>query len=106
MKRKAPAGEPRPKGRPQKNPTEPRSDGCEELSREISNKPLQEIPNKTIIRADKNIEEQEVVMLLIKTNSKIHEPKSYNKAIDDPIHGRRWEEAIEEKLQNLESHQT
>ena len=90
-KRKAPAGEPRPRGRPRKNP---------------SVVTHEEPPSETTIRADNNIEEQEVAMSLTEANSKIHEPKSYDEAIDDPIHGRRWREAIEEELQNLESHQT
>lgn len=94
-------GEPKPRGRPQKNSTEPCSDGREEPLRKTPNKLSREIPNK---RADKNIEEQEVAISLTETNSKIHEPKSYNKAIDDLIYGRRWKEVIEEELQNLESH--
>lgn len=89
LKRKATAREPRPKGRPQKNPIEPYGNGCKEPSRETINKPSSEIPNETTIGANKNIEEPEVMMLLTKTISKIHEPKSYNKAIDDPIHSRR-----------------
>ena len=38
--------------------------------------------------------------------SKIYEPKTYNEAKADPIHGRQWREAIEEELQNLEQHST
>ena len=46
-----------------------------------------------------------MAMLMTKAFSKIHKPKSYDKAINDPIHGRQWRKAIEEKLQNLENHQ-
>lgn len=35
---------------------------------------------------------------LIKTSSKVHELKTYNKAIDNPIHGKRWHKAIDNKL--------
>lgn len=80
LKKKAQAGEPRPRRRPQKNPMEAHSDSRKKPSRKIS--------NKTIIRANKNIKEQGVEMSLIKTNSKIHKPKLYNKAIDDPIYSR------------------
>ncbi len=48
----------------------------------------------------------EVAMSMTKVNSKIHEPASYDEAVNDPIHGRRWREAIEEELQNLRNHQT
>lgn len=30
----------------------------------------------------------------------------YDEAVNDAIHGRRWREAIEEEMQNLENHQT
>lgn len=99
-------GELRPRERLRKNPSELCDYGREESLRETSNKLLREILNQTIIRANKNIEEQEVVMSLTKTNSKVHEPKSYDKAIDDPIYGRHWRKGIKEELQNLKSHQT
>lgn len=97
LKRKAPAGELQPRRRSQKNLTEAFIDSCEER--------LREIPNKTTIGADNNIEEKEVAMLFTKINNKIYEPKSYDKTINDPIHGRHWRETIEKKLQNLKSHQ-
>ena len=40
------------------------------------------------------------------TNSKVREPKTYNEAINNPIHGNRWREAINEELWSLDSHQT
>lgn len=39
-------------------------------------------------------------------SSKVHEPATYEEAISDPIHSRRWKEAIEEEIQNLEDHYT
>lgn len=98
LKRKAPAEELQPKRRPQKNLTEAFINSCEER--------LREIPNKTTIRADKNIEEKEVAMSLTKINRKIYLPKSYDKTINDPIHGCHWRETIEKELQNMKSHQT
>ena len=53
-----------------------------------------------------NKEQLETAMSITECSSKIHEPTSYNEAVSDPIHGRRWREAIEEELQNLENHQT
>lgn len=90
LKRKALAGELQPRRRPQKNLTETFIDSCEER--------LREIPNKTTIRTDKNIEEKEVAMSLTKINSKIYEPKSDDKTINGPIHGRHWRETIEKEL--------
>ena len=40
------------------------------------------------------------------TSSKVQEPKTYNEAINDPIYGNRWREAIDEELWNLDAHQT
>ncbi len=34
----------------------------------------------------------------MESTSKIYEPNTYDEAISDPIHGRRWREAIEEEL--------
>lgn len=48
----------------------------------------------------------EQAMSITESSSKIHEPESYEEAVNDPIHGRRWREAIEKELQNLENHQT
>lgn len=64
--------------------------------------------NKDSIKdsTDSQGKEHEVAMSMTETNSKIHELKSYVEAVKDPIYGRRWREAIEEELQNLENHQT
>lgn len=39
-------------------------------------------------------------------SSKVREPKTYNEAINDPIHGNRWREAVNEELWNLDAYQT
>lgn len=83
-KKKAPAGEPRPKGRPQK-----------QIATEITT-PVE----------DQREEVEEVAMSMTESSSKIHEPTSYDEAVNDPIHGRSWREAIEDELQNLENYQT
>lgn len=41
-----------------------------------------------------------------KTNSKIQEPKIYDKAIHNLIHGNRWRKAVNKELLNLNTHQT
>ena len=38
------------------------------------------------------------------TNSKVQEPKTYDEAINNPIHGNRWQEAIDGELWNLDTH--
>ena len=45
-------------------------------------------------------------MSATKISSKIHKSATYKKAIFDPIYFRRWKEAIEEEIQNLEDHYT
>lgn len=45
-------------------------------------------------------------MSITKTCSKIYELKSYDEAVNNLIHSQRWRETIENKLQNLENHQT
>ena len=76
-KRKA-TGEPKPRGRPRKMPI------------------LQQNPIPVV--------ESKQAMSMAESTSKIYEPNTYDEAISDPIHGRRWREAIEEELQNLEDH--
>lgn len=60
---------------------------------------------ETLIES-KIVDNEEVAMSITKTTSKIYEPRLYDKAVNDPIYGRRWRETIEKELQNLESHQT
>ena len=95
-KQKTPIGEPRPKGRPRKHPV---------LAKIPSGLTIED--SNSIRTADiKRKTSNEVAMSMTKANSKIHEPGSYNEAVNNPIHGRRWREAIEKELQNLENHQT
>ncbi len=84
-KRKAPVGEPRPRGRLRKHPVPAK------------------IPSGSTIESSNDIRtidktSNEVAILMTEANSKIHEPASYDEAVNDPIHGRRWREAIEEEL--------
>ena len=48
--------------------------------------------------------ETDTAMSATEISSKIHEPSNYDEAISDPVHGRKWREAIEEELHNLEQH--
>lgn len=48
----------------------------------------------------------EKIMSVAKTNSKVYEPKTYEEVIMDPIHSKQYGNIIEEKIQNLENHQT
>ena len=93
LKRKAPAGEPRPRGRPRKI-----------ISTEATI--LLKNDRPTVAEEALNEGQTETAMSITECSSKIHKPTSYNEAINDAIHGRRWREAIEEELQNLENHQT
>ena len=46
------------------------------------------------------------LMSLEKTGlyKKIEELKTYREALSDPIHGRRWRDAIQTELESLQSH--
>lgn len=96
LKQKAPIKEPKPKNRPQKNlmPVLPLL--------------LEPAPTKItgdVIEVDKSQSKgHKMVMSIIESKSKIHKPKSYDKADNNPIHRQRWQETIKEILQNLENH--
>lgn len=49
---------------------------------------------------------QELVKSITEINSKVHKPKTYNKAVSNAINRNRWQEAIDEELWNLDSYQT
>ena len=49
---------------------------------------------------------RELAKSMTETSSKVREPKTYDEAINNPVHGNRWREAIDEELWNLDSHQT
>lgn len=53
---------------------------------------------------DESLGGHKTAISIIESTSKIYKPKAYNKAINDPINGKRWREAIKKKLQNPESH--
>lgn len=95
MKRKVSAGELSPRGRLQKYL----------LSTEILSGAM--IGNsEVIIGIEGKTSTPEVTMSITEANSKIHEPGSFDEAVNDHVHGRYWEEAIKERLQNLEKYQT
>lgn len=49
---------------------------------------------------------REFAKSVTETSSQVQEPKTYDEAINDPIHGNRWCEAVDEELWNLDAHQT
>ena len=49
---------------------------------------------------------QELAKSVTETNSKMREPKTYDEAINNPVHRNRWREAIDEEFWNLNSYQT
>lgn len=49
---------------------------------------------------------EEIIILIAESGSKIYKPILYNIAVNNPFHKQRWQKAIEDKLQNLENHQT
>ena len=49
---------------------------------------------------------QEFAKSVTETSSKVREPKTYDEVINDPIHGNRWREAVDEELWNLDTYQT
>ena len=49
---------------------------------------------------------QKLAKSVTETSSKVQEPKTYDEAINDPVHWNRRREAIDEELWNLDSHQT
>lgn len=44
------------------------------------------------------------IILVVKTSSKIYEPKTYKKVIIELIYFRQQRDAIEEKIQNFKNH--
>ena len=49
---------------------------------------------------------KKIAMSITETSSKIYEPKSYDEAIADLIHGTRWRQAIKEEIHSLEINYT
>jgi hypothetical protein len=48
----------------------------------------------------------EYLMSAAEVSARVSEPKSYDDAVEDPIHGRRWRDAISNELHNLQVHHT
>lgn len=99
-KKRGPTGEPRPRGRPRK-------------IQAIEDPPATQTEDAVAVEAepeqshhDDNEIAPEQAMSATEISSKVYEPKTYNEAINDPIHGRRWKEAIEDEIKNLENHHT
>ena len=46
---------------------------------------------------------QELAKLVTETSSKVREPKTYDEAVNDPINGNGWQEAIDKELWILDS---
>ena len=49
---------------------------------------------------------QEFAKSVTETSSIVQEPKTYDEAINNPIHGSRWRKAVDEELWNLDIYQT
>lgn len=101
-KRKALAGEPRLRMRPRKiNPI------VDDLAivpfvtppLDQSTKPSFEIETKTNFISEFAISASE-------TSSKVYEPQSHKKAMNDPIYDQRWREAIDDELDKLATYHT
>ena len=41
---------------------------------------------------------RELAKSVTETNSKVHEPKTYDETVNNPINRNRWQEAIDEEL--------
>lgn len=42
----------------------------------------------------------------METGSKVHKPKTYNEAINNPVYRNKWQKVINKKLWNLNSYKT
>lgn len=119
-----PVGEPSPRGRPRERPrieNEAEHDGSVEVEgldesamrikgphNQLVQKPRTDVggtsgenPSEGLVRPAR-----ECAKSVTETSSKVREPKIYDEAIHDSVHGNRWREAIDEELWNLDSHQT
>ena len=63
-------------------------------------------------RSDKNLTDRLVRLVrefaksVIETSSKVQKPKTYDEAINEPVHGNGWRMTIDEEFWNLDSYQT
>lgn len=91
QKRKALAGDPRPRRWPQKIV--------------LTHIPILLKNDKPTVVEQVLGKQLETAMSITEYSSKICKLLLYNQAINDLIHGRLWKETIEKELQNLENHQ-
>ena len=121
-----PASKPRPQGRQRKRPcieneNKAEKEGYVEVEAPNESRMRTEDPHNQIKKprtdiggtSGKNPHTEwlvrpvhEFAKLVAETSSKVQEPKTYDEAISDPIHGNRWRETIDEELWNLDLHQT
>ena len=120
-----PAEESKPKGRPCKRPRvedtiiEENASGDELVQAIVQTKRMRiHLPHNPKPRTDlggtsgKSLADglvrpvRELAKSMTETSSKVREPKTYDEAINDPVHGNRLREAINEELWNLDLHQT
>lgn len=94
-KRKAPAGDPKPRERPRKI-VALESAIDESIPEPASNNNTEQTTTTT----------QELAMSITEASSKIYKPTSCEEAISDPIYGRQWKNAVNDELHILESHHT
>ncbi len=87
LKQKLPTSKPRPRGRPRKV---------------VQIEENYVAPSLHNALADMDEPQADTAMFATEVGSKIYEPRTYDKAIADPVHGRKWKDAIEEELSNLE----
>lgn len=107
-KRKATAGEPRPRGRPRKNLVVAPISKNDKITDDVNINKSTNSSNPTDLVSIPLLSSSttEQAMSTTETSSKVCEPTTYDKAVLDPIHGRKWREAIEEEIDNLDSHNT
>lgn len=74
-------------------------------SKNISTEEADKSPNITNANKKNRINAEKVISAT-KISNKVCEPTIYEKAISNSIHSRRWKEAIEKHIQNLENHYT
>ena len=122
-------GEPKPWGRPRKNPVEKRFTAKTSKRGHVEDILSEEDIEKETVQAIMQTERMRIhppcdpkprtdlggisgkkplgdglvrpvykfAKLVTKTSSQVHEPKTYDEAINDPIHGNRWREAVDKE---------
>lgn len=81
IEKKAPAGEPRPKSKPQKNPLPVQSALLE---------PVLIRTTRDVIEVNESqSKSHQIVMSITESSSEIHKPKSYKEAVNDSVYRRQ-----------------